>query len=195
MNAMILAGGENRRIGFQKCLAEVEGMRIIEKNLKKFEKYFKIIFISTNNPETFFYLGRPLTGDILNHCGPMTGIFSVLVSSGSSEIFVSACDMPFIDEKVIGLIRDRYNGQDALIPVFNKRPQPLLGIYSAKAADLMEKKIRLRDCGMTAFLDEINTVYIDEEDIAKVDPSGRSFVNINTMEDYEKFKLTINNDQ
>jgi len=185
MNAMILAGGENRRIGFQKCLADIKGSRIIERNLKKFEKYFKVVFISTNDPEAFFYLGTFLTGDILDHCGPMTGIYSVLASSGSQEIFVSACDMPFIDEKVIGLIRDRYNGQDALIPVFNKRPQPLLGIYSAKVADLMEKKIRLQDCGMTAFLEEVDTVYIEEEDIARIDPTGRSFVNINTMDDYK----------
>ena len=183
---MILAGGQNSRIGFQKCLAEIQGRRIIEKNLEKLEKYFKIVFISTNNPEAFFYLGTALIGDILNRCGPMTGIFSALASSGSSEIFVSACDMPFIDERIIGLIKDRYNGQEALIPVFNKRPQPLLGIYSAKVADLMEKKIRLQDCGMTAFLNDIDTVYIDEEDIARVDPSGRSFVNINTMEDYKK---------
>ena len=33
---MILAGGENRRIGFQKCLADIKGSRIIERNLKKF---------------------------------------------------------------------------------------------------------------------------------------------------------------
>ena len=49
----------------------------------------------------------------------------------------------------------------------------------------MEKKIRLQDCGMTAFLEEVDTVYIEEEDIARIDPTGRSFVNINTMDDYK----------
>jgi molybdopterin-guanine dinucleotide biosynthesis protein A len=186
MDGLILAGGENRRIQIQKGLLEFNGKKIIETALELFEKNFKRVFISTNSPEIFFYLGFPMIGDILNYRGPMTGIFSSFCSSSSSELFVAACDMPFINSKLIRLIVSKYNGQDAVIPVFNGKPQPLLGIYSRKITDVMEERIKSEKRSMIDLLKYINVYYINEDVIAEVDPDGRSFVNINTFEEYEK---------
>ena len=38
------------------------------------------------------------------------------------------------------------------------------------------------------FLREVNTYFINESDMRTIDPEGRSFVNINTVEDYEAIK-------
>lgn len=40
----------------------------------------------------------------------MTGIFSALACTGAPEVFVTACDMPFISDVVINLIKDSYKG-------------------------------------------------------------------------------------
>lgn len=186
MDALILAGGENRRIQFQKGLLEFNGKRIIETSSALFEKYFNKVFISTNSPEIYFYLGFRMIGDILNYRGPMTGIFSAFVCSGASEIFVAACDMPFINGNLISLIINNFSGQDAVIPVFNGKPQPLLGIYSRTITGVMEERIKFKKRGMMDLLNDINVHFIKEEDILKVDPEGRSFVNINTMEELKK---------
>jgi molybdopterin-guanine dinucleotide biosynthesis protein A len=45
---------------------------------------------------------------------------------------------------------------------------------------------------MKRLLSEINTNFIGESDIITIDPDGRSFVNINTMEDYKK---AVNSEQ
>jgi molybdopterin-guanine dinucleotide biosynthesis protein A len=36
------------------------------------------------------------------------------------------------------------------------------------------------------FLRQTDVLYISEEEVRAIDPDGRSFVNINTMEDYMK---------
>jgi molybdopterin-guanine dinucleotide biosynthesis protein A len=35
-------------------------------------------------------------------------------------------------------------------------------------------------------LEEVDVHYIEEEEVKKIDPEGRSFVNINTLEDYKR---------
>ncbi len=186
MDAVILAGGENKRIKIQKGLLEIDGKRIIDTNSALLNKNFDKVFISTNTPEIYFYLGLGMIGDILDYRGPMTGIFSALVYTDAPEIFVAACDMPFINADLTALMVSRYSGQDAVVPVFNSTPQPLLGIYSGKIAGVMEDRIRSGERSMMDLLKNINVHFIEEKDILRVDPEGRSFVNINTMEDYKK---------
>jgi molybdopterin-guanine dinucleotide biosynthesis protein A len=56
MDALILAGGENRRFLFHKGLAEIYGQRIIEITSSLLRKHFNKVWLSTNSPEIFFYL-------------------------------------------------------------------------------------------------------------------------------------------
>ena len=186
MNALILAGGENRRFLFHKGLAEIYGKRIIEITSSILRKHFDKVWLSTNNPELFFYLGLPMVGDIINFRGPMTGIFSALVCTGAPEVFVTACDMPFISAEVIDIIKNSYKGQAAVIPVFHGNPQPLLGVYSNKIKDLMEDRINGKVRAMRDLLEDIDVYYIQEQEVLRVDPEGKSFVNINTKEDLQR---------
>ena len=191
MDALILAGGENRRFQSHKGLADIKGKRIIETISELLKKYFTTVYISTNTPEIFFYLGMPMIGDIVEQRGPMVGIYSSLVCTGAPELFVAACDMPFIKAEVVELITGKYHGQDALLPLFQGRPQPLLGIYSHHGAAVMKERIGRTRKALWDLLQEMAVQYIHEEEIAAADPEGRSFVNINTLEEYKELIIHI----
>ena len=168
---------------FHKGLAEMHGKRIIEIISDILRKHFNKVWISTNSPEKFFYLGLPMVGDIINARGPLTGIFSVLSCTGAPEIFVAACDMPFISDDVVSLIKRNYRGQAAVIPVYNGNPQPLPGIYANSVKDVLEEKIIFKSRAMRDLLKDIDVCYIREQEVLKIDPEGKSFTNINTRED------------
>ena len=186
MNALILAGGENKRLPMLKGFLEIDGKRIIESNINILERIFDRVIISTNNPEHYFYLGRPMIGDTMRERGPMTGILSTLNLPEISEIFVTACDMPFISGELIRSIVDQWNTRwDAVIPVFEEKPQPLLGIYSKTIAQNMENSIKSGKKSLRKFLQDIHVLYISEKDIRRIDREGKSFININTPEDAE----------
>jgi len=186
MDALILAGGENKRLPMVKGFLEIDGKKIIESNVDLLKRIFDRVIISTNKPEHYFYLGLPMVGDTMRERGPMTGILSALNMPGMSEIFVTACDMPFISGELIRSIIDRWNKKwDAVIPVFDKLPQPLLGIYSKTIAQNMEKSVKNGTRSLRKFLEGIHVLYISEKDIRKIDREGKSFVNINTPEDVE----------
>jgi len=187
MDALIVAGGENKRFPVIKGFLEVDGKRIIESTIELLSKIFDRVIISANDPELYFYLSVPMIGDIIEYRGPMTGILSVLTIPEVSEIFVTACDMPFINAMLIKYIVDKWEKEyDALIPIFDDKPQPLLGIYSKRIAKSMEQSIKNGERSLREFLRGINVLYIKEEEVRNIDPEGRSFININTIEDFQK---------
>ena len=193
--AVILAGGENRRFGALKSFINIEGLPIIAKNLALLRELFHEVFISTNLPEPYSCLGAPLIGDVLPSKGPMSGIYSALINAKGPGVFVVACDMPFLNSKVMTFILERRLRRcgesgpcDAAVPVFNNRPQPLSGVYSRTLLPYLEEAIMHEKTSLIPFLREVNTYFINESDMRTIDPGGRSFVNINTVEDYEAIK-------
>lgn len=191
MTGVILAGGENRRFPSLKGFIKIGDSTIIEKNLSLMKGMFDTVFISTNMPEKYFYLGVSLIGDVLPSRGPMSGIYSSLINSKGDCVFAVACDMPFVKKEVISFICDRHadlrsHSIDAVIPICNNEPQPLFGVYCKTALSYLEEGIVNKKTSLKRFLDKIRTKFIDEPEIRKIDPDGASFVNINTPEDYEK---------
>ena len=187
MHALILAGGENKRLPMIKGFLEIGGRRIIDSNVDILQRIFDKVLISTNSPEDYCYLGLPMVGDTLRHRGPMTGILSALNLPEIHEIFVIACDMPFISSKLIHHIIDQWDKRwEAAIPLFNKRTQPLFGVYSKTIADPMETSIKLGKRSLRNFLQDVDVLYINEKDVKRIDRVGRSFVNINTLADFKR---------
>ena len=205
MTGTILAGGENRRIPLLKGHIEINGKKIIDSSVNLMRNLFGRVVISTNTPELYFYCGVPMIGDIINQRGPLTGIFSVLSNIKDDAIFVVACDMPFLNGQLMRYMVDKYSGKnrensepmtsgsemaewDAVIPVFEGKPQPLFGIYSKNILGIIEERLNKGLKKLKDMLTEINVLYIKEEEVRQIDPEGRSFLNINTMEDLEKVR-------
>lgn len=187
MNALILAGGENKRLPMLKGFLEINGKRIIESNINLLDPIFDKVIISTNNPEHYFYLGRQMVGDTMSERGPMTGILSTLNLPEISEIFVTACDMPFISSELIQYMLDQWDTKwDAAVPFFDRKPQPLLGIYSKNIAQHMEDSVKRGTKSLRKFLQGIHVLSISEKDVRRIDREGKSFVNINTPEDVDR---------
>lgn len=192
ITGVILAGGQNSRFPITKGFITVEGLPIIERNLALMRSLFHEVMISTNMPGAFFYLGAPLLGDVLPSRGPMSGIYTALINSRDSSIFITACDMPFIEAGTIQMVcnkhlkRSRMGPVDATIPVFDGEPQPLFGVYGKPVLPALEEAVMQDKVTLKRFLNDIRVQYIDEPEVRAADPEGRSFININTVEDYKK---------
>lgn len=188
MVGIVLAGGENRRLPFNKCLQDINGKPIVSNTIDIFGKIFYETVISTNQPELYFRYGTPLIGDLLYERGPMTGIFSAMVGIEADRFFICACDMPFIKENLIRFMVSLDRQEDVVAPLFGGRPQPLFAIYKRRLIKRLYAKIIGRKKGMIRFLSEIDTYYLDERIVRKYDPEGSSFININTLEDARAIK-------
>lgn len=186
MVAAVLAGGENRRLPFKKGFLELGGKTIIESTLQCLDGLFDQVFISTNEPEHYFRFGVPMVGDVIDERGPMTGIYSAITAARGHCVFVVACDMPFIKPEIVEyLISRKGSGEGATVPVVGGRPEPLCAVYSRALAPEMYRCIREGRKGLTDFLKKIDVLYVGEDELKALDPDGRSFMNINTLNDLE----------
>jgi len=196
---VILAGGENTRMPVLKGFIEVNGEKIIERNLRIYKHLFNKVFISTNLPEHYLYLGVPLFGDIYNIRGPLTGIFTTLCNSSNKWIFISACDMPFINEGLIRYMASKRDGYDAVVPKSPLPPftegkqkgeyiEPLFAFYSKHLIKYMERAILANKTGAKDFLSNKKVKYINIDEIKSIDVDERSFINLNTPEDIDRVR-------
>ncbi len=187
MVGVILAGGSNRRFPVLKGFMEINGERVIERNLRLLGGLFSRVAISTNRPDAYFYTGAELLGDLYPSTGPIVGICSSLVASGADSVFVIACDMPFVRKEVVELIIAGTGGADVVVCEYEGMLHPLLGSYSKGLIGLMEERILSGRTELLGFLDEIDCRVITTMELKQTGEDGKSFVNINTPEDYSKY--------
>ncbi|TAN42633.1 MAG: molybdenum cofactor guanylyltransferase [Nitrospirae bacterium] len=184
----ILAGGENTRFPKLKGFIEINGSTIISRNISILREVFGEVMISTNMPESYLHLGETMIGDVIQSRGPMSGIHACLLNAAGDGIFAAACDMPFIKKELVGLIFDEYKKERpvAAIPLWDEKPEPLLGIYRKELVPLFEKAVSGGQTSLTSFLKGIDAYFIPADTLRKKDATGLSFVNINTIEDFKK---------
>ncbi|HLA49565.1 MAG TPA: molybdenum cofactor guanylyltransferase [Thermodesulfovibrionia bacterium] len=202
---IILAGGENKRMPVLKAFIKINGEKIIERNLKIMRQLFKEIFIVTNQPELYLYLKTHLLGDVYDIRGPMTGIFTSLLNSSNNWVFISACDMPFINGELIKYMASKRDDYDAVVPKSPLRPllvkvmtrrgrrgdyiEPLFAFYSKQLMPSMEKAIFSNKTGIKDFLKDKKVKYISAEEIRDIDAKAMSFINLNTLKDMERVQV------
>lgn len=182
---VILAGGENRRMPVLKAFIEVGGQKIIEKNLTLMKGLFSEIFIVTNEPEAYAHLGVQMLGDVYTIRGPMTGIFTSLLNSSNRWVFIVACDMPFINDRLIRHMASKRKNSDAVVPIVKYKKEPLFAFYSKQLLEPMEKAVLGGKKSLRDFSRNKRVQYITEKEINKMDPNAASFINLNTPEDID----------
>jgi len=156
-SAVILAGGSSERMGFDKQLLRINGVRVTESIASKLSAVFDEIIISTNKPELYADSGLITLPDKLG-VGPLAGIYSSLGFCGSEYLYVIACDMPFISMDYIrymcALI---YNRQfDACVTM---RPdgyyEPFNAFYNKSALKYIEDALLNSRYGINRLLDKM----------------------------------------
>ncbi len=184
--AVILAGGEGRRLKPDKAFLRIGEETIIEKQLKSLKSIFDEVVVVTNNISPFESLGVTLLSDIIPGKGSIGGIYTALVRSPRPCCFIFACDMPFLHAGLIDYMIEQRGDFDVVIPRWGGHLEPLHAIYSRRCVEGIEKLIEMNSLSILDLFPEARLRFIEEEEIERFDPRRFCFTNINTEEDYRK---------
>ncbi|MEK6223185.1 MAG: molybdenum cofactor guanylyltransferase [Chloroflexota bacterium] len=190
----IQAGGQSRRMGRDKGLVPLNNKPMIEHVLTRLEGIAEEIIITTNQPENYEYLGLPLFTDRQPQAGALAGLETAVKAANGDYVFVVACDMPFVSSKLVKYITARAKQADVIVPHFEDRYQPLHALYNkstcmpAIKTVLAENKKRV-----ISFFPLVSVQEISAAEIKPIDPTGRSFQNINTPEELTLAEIYLNN--
>ncbi|MEA1896496.1 MAG: molybdenum cofactor guanylyltransferase [Bacteroidota bacterium] len=160
---IILSGGKSSRMGSDKGLLVFHGKPLIQYAIDVLKELCDEIIICANNP-AYDIFGFPVIKDVYPDLGPIGGIYTGLLNSGTESNFVLSCDMPFINPQTIIHLLSKREKTLASIPIHSKNMiEPLCALYSKTILPQLTKQIRNKDLKLMNLLKtvDINWVKMD----------------------------------
>ena len=185
MTGIILAGGKSRRMGRNKAFIDSGGVPLFERVYRVVKEIFSEIIIVTNDVLPFERYEAILQRDIILNKGALGGLYTGLFHSSNYHAFCSACDMPFLNPRVIEYMTEERDEYDVIVPKTHDGLHPLHAIYSKNCLNPMRQLLDRDDLRIVDFFGQVRVRYIEEMEIREFDPHMRSVINVNTEEEME----------
>ncbi len=146
------------------------------------------VIVVTREPESFPDLDVRTVTDLYAGMGVLAGLHAGLLAARTPWACVVAADLPFLQSPLLRALMERsyHSPADAIVPIWRGYPEPLVALYRPEAC--IPAMVRLLEQGQRRIADLHAVVQVDfvpEAEIARWDPEGWSFFNINTRSDWE----------
>ncbi len=183
--AIILAGGQSQRMKLNKALLPLDGKPMVAHICEVMKTIFDSVILVTNNPMYYFFLCLQLVTDLFGGKGPVGGIYTGLFYASSSHTFAIACDMPFVRKEVVQYLLNQVSPRwDAVVPLTPNGHEPLHAVYARGCIKKIHAQLMTNDLKITSFYERIRVRSVNQAELSATDPEARSYVNINTMDDF-----------
>lgn len=181
-------GGKNSRMGGNvKGFLKINDVTFLEKIISDLED-FSNIYLSVNKKfssqeiKAFEDMGLTVIVDMYDDIGPMGGMYSSLKNCKEDYLFITACDMPYINKDLINELKANVKeNTDVVLFSKNKLLYPLGAIYSKSLIPFMEELIIKGEYKPLKLIRNSNFIELPLEN---TNLSDEAFRNINTPEEY-----------
>jgi molybdopterin-guanine dinucleotide biosynthesis protein A len=179
--AIILAGGQSRRMRREKSLLPVNGRLLIETVIAQIGPHFDEIIISTTAKDKFAFLNLPIIEDEISGQGPLMAILSALRVSAHAVNFILACDIPVIHIPFLQLILAQAPRYDIVVPRYRDgKFEPLFAVYNRCIIPVIEKQIKMGDRKISSLFPVCRTKFVAMD-------RQKWFRNLNTLKEYHDY--------
>ncbi len=185
----MLAGGLSRRLGRDKAWEVIGGMPLLQRVVDIVAGVVgETLVVSTPGVAE-----RPLRSrlglrrleDLSPGKGSLGGIYTGLCHASSSQCLVVACDMPFLNPRLLLHLLELAPGYDVVIPVVAGHLEPLHAVYSKGCLGPIRALLERGNLKVIDFLPQVRVRVVAGAEIDRFDPWHLSFFNVNTEEDLE----------
>ena len=130
LSAVLLAGGESRRMGKDKATVLFQGKPLwqIQLNLLR-ELRLVEIFLSARSDPDWRPADVKFVADEPPSRGPLSGVAASLGRIRTNHLLALGIDMPFMSEKYLRFLCDQIEPRRGVLPMIGGRAEPLAAIY------------------------------------------------------------------
>jgi molybdopterin-guanine dinucleotide biosynthesis protein A len=187
VTGVLLAGGKSRRMGEDKRYLVVGEQTLLERGLGVLRSVFQEVLVVIAQDSPPLGVDARVVRDLVPDCGSLGGLYTGLTQATAPCIFVVACDMPFLSQAVIAQFTSRRATADIVMAKLAARLHPMHALYGKRCLPAVEQMIGARQLKIQEMVSHasLRVQYITEADLLTIDPSGRSFHNVNTPADLE----------
>ena len=191
VSGVVLAGGHSRRMGRDKCALELGGRSLLQRAVDALEVVCGEVAVvrAPEQPPPASSSTRPLRQleDELADGGPLAGIAAGLAATEAEVAIVVACDAPFLQPGLLRLLVGRaLEGAPLVVPEHEGRPQLLCSAWRRDALPAVRERLEAGVRAVGSMLELPGVALLQPREWADADPEGRSFVNVNALEDLER---------
>lgn len=181
VSAIILAGGQSRRMQREKSLLPVNGRALIETIIAQVAPHVDGIIISSAAGNKFAFLQRPVIADEIPGGGPLAAILSALRASAHEVNLVLACDIPFIHVPFMRRLLSLAAAHDIVVPRYRDgKFEPLFAVYNRRIIPAIEKQLRNGNRKISDLFPACRTKFVAMD-------GQKWFRNLNTEEEYHDY--------
>jgi molybdopterin-guanine dinucleotide biosynthesis protein A len=194
LSLAIQAGGESSRMGQDKALLPLHGQPLVTRVMARLSGIASEIFVTTNRPDDFRFLGVPLYPDLYPGTGALGGLYTALQAAGQSLVAVVACDMPFASAGLLTYSSDRLlsSGADVAIPRSEEGFEPFHAVYRRETClPAVQKALEAGERRLISWFPDVIVRPILPEEWLPHDPNLLVFWNLNTPEDFRQAERWI----
>ena len=155
LRGIVLAGGQSKRFGSDKALAQWGGVSFLEKTLETLRSFDKEPVIITRPGANYDFKACRVEKDLIPGLGPLGGLDTAFHLFRESILLVLTCDMPLVSAKTLHRLLSEYDprvesmhfrGADGQI-------QPFPGLYDAfLLRDRARKSLRSKQYSVRTFI-------------------------------------------
>jgi molybdenum cofactor guanylyltransferase len=185
ISAIILAGGQSRRMGRDKALIDFNGQPIIAHVIDVMRELSDDVIVVSNRADEYARFGVWIVPDYDPPSGPLGGIAAGLSAAKNDLSIVVACDMPFLNRALLRYLIDRAGKVDAVVMKTGDDYEPLHAVYRSTCLPFIQQHLAQGDRRVISFFDDVKLLTIPEAEWRPIDPDARSISNLNTPEDLQ----------
>lgn len=176
----ILAGGKSSRMGTDKGLLLFRGKRLVDYVIGAAQTITSHILIITANPE-YANGGITCLEDEMQGKGPLGGIYTGLIHTGSEKNLFLGCDMPFLTGRLLQELLKNSGEEEVLLSQHRGLAEPLCSVYDKRCAVQIRAMLDKNQLKITDALAGLKTrtISFDTEDWFY----GNEFANINSPDE------------
>ena len=193
VTGVLLAGGKSRSMGEDKRHLVVGEQTLLERGLAVLRSIFQDVLVVIAQDSPSLGVDARVVRDQVPDCGSLGGLYTGLIQATTPWVFAVACDMPFLNHAVIAQFTNRRGAVDIVMAKLAGQLHPMHALYGKRCLPVVEQMIQVRQLKIQGMVSQssLRVQYVTEEDLFTLDPSYRSFYNVNTVAELEEARLLL----
>ena len=184
--AVILAGGQSRRMGRDKTQLLYGGKTLLEGAVQRFSACFDRVWVSVADPAKYPQLQAEQVADEFPGCGPLAGLHAALKKTPDEGVFLVAADLPFSDPRAaLKLMELCGDCHAAILADEEGRFEPAFAYYRKELLPDAEAALQAGQYKMVALLDNHPVRRVSPAELGEL-WQPNLLDNINYPEDYRR---------
>ena len=190
---IVLAGGESERMGRDKRHLVVGGQTLLARTLARLRPLVDEVLVVVRERGDAPPVDARIVTDRYPGKGVLAGVHAGLAAARAPWAYVVAGDMPLLNADLLRAMAALADDDcDIVVPRWRGELEPLHALYRpaacAPAAEAVLQENRRR---IIAFYPHVRVHQMDESAVARIDPKGRSFFNVNTSKEWHRLRRLL----